>query len=469
MIRISVAIIGTLFFLTSCMSGISHRIDTGNNPDPNSKYATGITEEEKVELALERKKELRTIRKWDFMALKNNPEKAILYYQAALEKLPDDILIRRKFAHTYFLLRDWKNSYLNYSKIPISEIRDTEQQELFQSLFFDETQIDRLKELDRYSIDQATREYYGIIDICYSWIHNCIVSIEWYSGQTTKIINLQKVIKNATQISPDFQYRNFLVTAELYQYGMYRVADILATEILQNRPNYNEVRKLKGFALYELGKYIPSRDILLAYIEQNPKDLESIIKLGEIYATLGDYTTSSLYLNNAITGGYPHKTEIERRLAYNYSALWDVESMLKVLGYLLQEKDTNEDDFAVAISLALEQGQNTKAYVWAYTGIEKYPKSTLLMPLYLSALRLNGRHDEAIKYIESLKDDVATQNPIIQLEYAIALHESGFNDRALGIFMNLSESDPFSDWATEAQEYIQIINSIRSQSWFTQK
>lgn len=102
------------------------------------------------------------------MALKNNPEKAILYYQAALEKLPDDIIIRRKFAHTYFLLRDWKNSYLNYSQIPISEIRDTEQQELFQSLFFDETQLDRLKELDRYSLDPSTREYYGIIDICYS-------------------------------------------------------------------------------------------------------------------------------------------------------------------------------------------------------------------------------------------------------------------------------------------------------------
>ena len=91
------------------------------------------------------------------------------------------------------------------------------------------------------------------------------------------------------------------------------------------------------------------------------------------------------------------------------------------------------------------------------------------MPLYLSALRLNGRHDEAIKYIESLKDDVAAQNPIIQLEYAIALHESGFNDKALIIFMNLSESDPFSDWATEAQEYIQIINSIRSHSGFIQK
>lgn len=83
---------------------------------------------------------------------------------------------------------------------------------------------------------------------------------------------------------------------------MYRAADILATEILKNRPDYNEVRKLKGFALFELGKYTLSRDILLNYIEQNPKDLESIIKLGEIYATLGDYTTSSLYLNNAITG-----------------------------------------------------------------------------------------------------------------------------------------------------------------------
>lgn len=63
MIRFAVIILGALFFLTSCMSGISNRIDTRSTADTTEKYATGITEEEKIELALERKKEIRTIRK----------------------------------------------------------------------------------------------------------------------------------------------------------------------------------------------------------------------------------------------------------------------------------------------------------------------------------------------------------------------------------------------------------------------
>ena len=132
-------------------------------------------------MTLERKKELRTIRKGDYMTLKNNPEKAIVYYQEALEKLPTDIVIQRKMAHTYFLLKNWKNAYDIYSRVPISEIKDTEQKELFQSLFFDETRVDRLGELSHYQLDQDTREYYQIADICYSGIHNCIVSIESYS------------------------------------------------------------------------------------------------------------------------------------------------------------------------------------------------------------------------------------------------------------------------------------------------
>ena len=72
------------------------------------------------------------------MTLKNNPEQALIYYRAALERLPDDIVIRRKIAHIYYLMRDWRNAYDNYVKIPINELKENEQKELFHSLFFDD-------------------------------------------------------------------------------------------------------------------------------------------------------------------------------------------------------------------------------------------------------------------------------------------------------------------------------------------
>lgn len=49
------------------------------------------------------------------MTLKNNPEQAISYYLDALEKLPNDTVIKRKIAHIYYILKDWKNAYKYYS------------------------------------------------------------------------------------------------------------------------------------------------------------------------------------------------------------------------------------------------------------------------------------------------------------------------------------------------------------------
>lgn len=112
------------------------------------------------------------------MTLKNNPEKAIAYYSAALERLPDDIIIRRKIAHAYYLTRNWRDAYMNYARVPISELKESEYGELFQSLFADDARPDRLTELAKYTLDAPTRDYYQMIDTCYSGIHNCIVVIE---------------------------------------------------------------------------------------------------------------------------------------------------------------------------------------------------------------------------------------------------------------------------------------------------
>lgn len=463
MFQKSIFLFAFLFLITSCT--------TAENTPPTEwtsggtstgQYATGLTESKKINLALDRRKEVRNIRKGDYMTLKNNPESAVSYYLAVLERLPDDVIVKRKLAHAYYLMKDWKNAYTRYSQVPLSELKEEEYKELFQSLFFDDARPERLTELSRYTLDTNTQDYYKIVDACYGGIHNCIVTIEAYSGMTTKINELKDTIKQSTQVSPDFQYRNFLVATTFFKQGMYRAVDLLSKEILDKRPNYIEVRKLRGFALYELGLNTSARDILLSYLEQNPKDLETIIRLGEIYYRLGDYATSNLYLNNAVTNGYPKKTEIERRLAYNYAAMQDYPSMIKVLSYLLQESDASEDDYAVAISLALQNGENVKAYAWSYSGMERFKNSEILTPLYLQSLRANGKTTEALSYIDSL-GDAYKNNPLIALEKAISLYDVGKYDDAESLFLSLVELDSSSEWSDEANNYIMIIASLKTQ------
>jgi Tfp pilus assembly protein PilF len=125
----------------------------------------------------------------------------------------------------------------------------------------------------------------------------------------------------------------------------------------------------------------------LSQLEKYPKDLETIIRLGDVFFRQSDYATANLYFNNAIIAGYTHKTDIERKLAYSYAQLRDVPAMMKVLAYLLEEPDATDDDAAVAISLALQNGENLKAYVWASNAIKKYPQSAKINALYLTTLR----------------------------------------------------------------------------------
>ncbi len=167
MVRSLLLLIVLSFFIVSCTNNIIPGQNSSNSVSL-LQYATGITDEEKVSLALQRKKELRNIRKGDYMTLKNNPEKALVYYTSVLEELPDDIIMRRKIAHVYYLLRDWRNSYENYHKVPINELKDTEQKELLQSLFFDDLREDHLTELSKFTLINTDLEYYKMIDTCYS-------------------------------------------------------------------------------------------------------------------------------------------------------------------------------------------------------------------------------------------------------------------------------------------------------------
>lgn len=167
--------------------------------------------------------------------------------------------------------------------------------------------------------------------------------------------DLQSTVTGATVISPDYQFRNLALAAKLYEQGMYGASSRIADEILGTRPDYTEAIKILGFSQYELGKYQDAKKSLLVYLEKNPRDLESVVRMGEIYSQLGDIVSSNLSLNNAIIGGYTPKTDLERRLAYNYSLLGDTTALMRVMNYLLQEEDVKEDDYAVSVSLALSE------------------------------------------------------------------------------------------------------------------
>jgi len=455
-----------LFFVlvtSACSRDSIVSVSSSGSTLSGEKYISTLDPDTRAELAKNRRKELNSLRKWDYFIVKNNPEDALAYYLQVEEKLPDDIVVKKKIAHAYYLQKNWKQAYRYFLQVPISELKKQELDELVGSLFFDETQVDRLWEIAKFSFSPEQRDYYKIIDTCYSGIHNCIIAIESYSWASQELISLKKTSLDSQKITSDYQFRNFSVATEFYMHGDFRASERLSTEILQVRPDYIEVLKLAGFSAFELGKFSQAKTLLLDYLEKNPKDLDTIIKLWEINYILGDYIASNLYLNNAILAWVNPKTNLERRLAYNYYMLGDSLGMIKVISYLLQEPDVVEDDFAVAISLALGRGENVRAFAWAQEGIGRYPTSSIIFPLYLTTLRLSGQSEQALDLIRTTTGAFASV-PVVALEHGILLSEKKQYDEARELFESVRDADQNADFSLEATSLLEELDRIQKQT-----
>ncbi len=448
----------SIFLLSACSLVWEKSMTDSGSLASGEQLPDKLTDAERIELIRERRKELDTIRKGDYYTLSNNPEEALTYYLQAVERLPDDVILAKKLWHAYYQKRDWKNAYSQYIRTPIWELTDAERDELLTALFFDETQLDRMGQLAQIALDLGERDFYHIVDTCHTGIHNCIVKIESYAGPSERVNTLRGIILDAAKVSPDYDYRNALVATKLYEYRAYRAVTLLTREILTRRDDYVPVEKLLWFSLYEIGNYTEAKKVLLSVLERTPKDTEIIIKLGDIYFAEHDYATANLYYNNAIFAWYDSKIDIERKLAYSYSRLENIKWMMQVLAYLLEEKDVTESDNAVAISLALQNGENLKAYVWAWNAIKKYPDSAMIAALYITASRMVWKSADATAYLATLPPSVL-ESPVVRLEQAILMLDSGNTDGALQIFREVYALDEDADFAREAENYIQFIES----------
>ena len=139
--------------------------------------------------------------------------------------------------------------------------------------------LDRLGELTKLNLSTGSLDYYRTVDTCYTGIHNCIIAIESYTGSEDRMLDLASQIRKAEKITPDYPYRNLLVAAKYYEEGMYRASELLLREILRDRPDYMEAKKMLGFSLYSLGKYEEAKKYILAYLESSPRDKDSILYL----------------------------------------------------------------------------------------------------------------------------------------------------------------------------------------------
>lgn len=170
-------------------------------------------------------------------------------------KIPDDLVVRKKIAHVYYIMKDWARAYREYIRVPLSELSEAEKNEMLASLYFDDLTFDRLGEIQKIALLSTTLDYYRLVDTCYVSKGECVDEIQSYTGSEGKILNLKEQMESAKKLTSDIEYRNLLIAGTFYKQGMYRASEKILADILAERPDYIEVKKMLGFSLFELGRY----------------------------------------------------------------------------------------------------------------------------------------------------------------------------------------------------------------------
>lgn len=337
-----------------------------------------VSQEEKIQ-QLKRRLNFRSIiRKWDFYSIKNMKETALQYYLNAYKKLSNDHIIEKKIGDTYFELKNFYKAYEYYSKIPSWEMDDKMKEKLFQTLLYTGNKNMR-DEYNKIKASKDIKEYYDKVLVCYTWIVNCLKEVKLYTGSSDKINWLKNDILTFEKIeNTDSNSKYAIMAWDFMKNKDYLATVLIWQETLTKRPNYSSLLKLVWFARYELWDYKKSNEYLQRYYQIEPKDVTVTYVLGIINFYLENYISSNLYFNAAVLNWYSPKTELQKRLAYNYYIIGDKKNMLKVFRYILDEEDTTQEDYSVALYTAIEEKEYSKAMLRANKWIIRFPQSDMI-------------------------------------------------------------------------------------------
>ncbi|NCP76817.1 tetratricopeptide repeat protein [bacterium] len=274
---------------------------------------------------------------------------------------------------------------------------------------------------------------------------------------------MKNIIDTYMKVSTDFQYRNILLAGAFFESKQYLAGAKIAAEIIEKRPDYKIAYKIAGYCNYELGKYKEANTYLGKYYTFDSKDTTIAYTLGLTNYYLEDYTLSNLYFNTAVLNGYMPKTELERRLLYNYYILGDKKGMFKIFRYLLKEEDVTENDFVIAAHLAIEGNELAKGFLWVNEGIEKYSDSDTLYALRGNLYLLNNDIDRAMEDLNKAFS-LDSRNPITLLGLA-KLHFAKNNyTSAKEYIQSTKEIDPDGVFGEQADELLQKMENTGSGS-----
>lgn len=341
------------------------------------------TKDEKIETLRKRFSLRWTIARWDNFTISNQPMFALNEYKKALRQNPKDEQIIKKLATTYFDLKRFWNAVEEFSKVE-SFLDKNEINKYILSLIYlaNYKSSENIKitsdKIVSLNINDEEKFYYNTIINWVTDFHSCKKSFDDYFNNNQNptfqgLIN----IKNALINYKNFQvngvyYKDALIIWSIFQDKMFSISNILAENLLLEKPNYKPMLLIIWKWYYELWDLQNAKKYLEIYYSLDPTDTSISYILWTISFKLHDYITSNLYYNWALKNWFEPKIELQRKLIYNYYLSWDKRSMLNIFSYLLNEENSTIDDFSLWIYHAILEWRTPNAISRSEKWLKKF-------------------------------------------------------------------------------------------------
>ena len=423
------------------------------------------TSKEKIEKIKKRFSLKWIILKWDYFIENQQPLKGLSKYIQALRKNPKDEEIIHKIADTYFELKKFDKAFNYYFRL--KEYPQLNKYNTILSMIYSKNLLNKNDVLYSWKIVNALKlrwhERFYFLNALYCLIdfHACKIKYnEFFLTQNTRInglIDIKKAIEKYKKFkSWNIYYKDALIAWAFYAHKLYPLSIIIWEKIIKTRPNYIPMLLIIWKSYFELWDYEKANKYLLKYYELNQSDEKISYLLWTINYLLKDYISSNLYFNVAIENGYQPKTQLERKLVYNYYLLDDHKEMIKVFSYLLKEEDVEIEDYVLAIYHAIVNKKTSKALEWIGEGFQKFPDEEIfygyLWWIYREQESFELAEEKLTKWLA-----MNSRNPLITLNMWYLLEKQEKFNKALLFFKRTVSANKEWEFWELAQKEIKII------------
>lgn len=366
------------------------------------------------------------IQKWDTYFENNQDILALQNYLSAIKQNPGDKKIVKKIWDTYFEMNKFPSSFTYYKDLIWTQFINSKKIAItyFFTLPKEKEKLNYTeiyKNIDKFKLEKDDSFFYKTSvecifnkDTCQNKFKNYVKNYKWVNQN---ILFVKQAFDDYESFQVKQQYAlDTRILVAIFKAKMYWVTNILAKDILKEKPNYLTIIKVLAKWYYEIWNYTEAKKYLLEYNKIDSSDPKVNYMLGIININLHEYILSNIYFTKALKSWYENKSEISRRLIYNYYLDWSsTDKMINEFKNLINNLDwLNSTDYSLAIYYTLINWETVLANKWTNKAIQLFPKDDNFYWYKWWIYKESWDYDKAEYYLkEWLKINIS--NPMINL------------------------------------------------------